>query len=584
MNKQLGEIFRTFRAARKLSLRQAANNSAASTISRFEGGLVDISMKSALTVMYNIGLDPNELDYRRHHQIPDPYAKIVQGNRSAIRLQFEHFLENQKQTKLTTFIARILPMLNFELDTDYQMSTSLEQELANLLAYPLLWSNFEATLLVACAPFVSIEMATLLWHRISKQAILQPNWEPNTVAFTALALLIHANTRLRLEIHQDLLAIQNQNKAGSLRIGSTPLILAGIALSADGNIDAELKALRTLKANPLANFLENSASVIGLRLKPWHNPALSDQYDPNLDIQPDEKILTGPALGKFRKQRGLTLSDVVDDWTPSTQSRFETGKTKLAFSRMVKLLDTLMLPFSRAAEGQDKIASFDHVLHQISAMGQQIDQYVRDDFFHLGTQFVQAHADLPKPIFIMQRYSIRMAIATFATPICEGEAELNPQLSVPEQDVVTRYLQQVDQLSFLEAQLLTLTSQGIDANHIAPLTEAIMSRTASGSEAENRIFSSITAFAYGPLFFQNSELLAKIADYFKPYARFDADWRIARGCQLATLLTDAFKGEPINPELFMSAFETFLPIGDIPYGPKRWLQFAIDRDYSKLGD
>ena len=55
---QLGQFFHDFRVGRGLTLKEAAGNWSAATLSRFEHGKVDISTEKAAGLIHRIGMEP----------------------------------------------------------------------------------------------------------------------------------------------------------------------------------------------------------------------------------------------------------------------------------------------------------------------------------------------------------------------------------------------------------------------------------------------------------------------------------------------------------------------------------------------
>lgn len=578
----IGTIFKHFRIERKISLRAAAQGLTASTISRFENGQVDISADAAKALMVNIGMDAEELDYLRDTSFPDPFSAFVRGDLAEIRTAAEIFLASRPITPLTRLIHTVLPLLT----SDEPPTARLEQQLANLLAHPLLWGNVEATILLAVLPQASSEFKRLIWQRIAKQSVERPNWQHLTVAISALVLISHDDGPLLPMIHQDLKQILAQNKLSTRNIATKPLLIAASRLSVNDNIGELVYQLQQVNANQMADFLASVQSKHALPKKSWHNPSLQDNHKLSLEIVPNEEIISGQAIAKLRKQRGLTIDETIGDWNVSTQSRFETGKISLGFTKLLTLLDTLLIPLARAVVGQDAVTSFEHLQHHLADMGELIEQHTKADFFNLVQQFVDDHRNLPPALLAMQTYAVKSSIARFAQPICETPEEITPSISAKTQQIVIDYVSRLEWISHLDALLLKMILPGVTEPYIESLTLAILPKIKPGSPGESEFYQKSSFLIYGPLYLQKGELLRTVAEFLTYHQRFDADWRVQRGCAYAHLLCETFN-QP-TPETnqraieFGKAFKSLIAYQDAPFVPDRWIQFAIDRDYKKL--
>lgn len=581
LDNNLPNIFRTFRSERHISIRSAAQGLAAATISRFENGTVELNADFAFTLMTNIGLDAEELDFARNQQFPEPFAAFIRGDRQHIYDQAMAFLNLQQETRLTNLIKQSLTYL---LSTQ-NPPKKLEQQIVDRLAYPLLWGNVEATLLIAMLPTASLEFLKLLWSRIGSHATKDPNWQQLTVAISAIIIIARGDDELRRQISEDLTAILQQNRHPNRIMMSRPILVAGIELAHGNQIDQLIRHLCMLKSNVLAHFLTTVQTDCANPHDSWHHLELKDNFDKHLEFNQDATILTGPTLSLIRKQRGLTLNEVVGDWSVSTQSRFESGKVAIGFTKLLMLLDKLMIPLSRAIEGKDMITSFEHLQRQFANMGEKVAHYTKADFFDLVDQFDATHSHLTPALLQMETYAVRSSIGRFAPSICTTPEELEPHLSATTQDTIIAYINGIAHLSHLDAVLLKMVLQGIDKAHIRPLTSSILAKLERDTPAERVFFENVRSVAYGPLYWQYGDLLRDTVNHFQYRSQFDSDWRIQRDCYFVQLLADSFEKQTEMQQFansYMDVFRQLVAFPDAPFMANRWLQFAIDRDYQKL--
>ncbi|WP_125707985.1 helix-turn-helix transcriptional regulator [Lacticaseibacillus porcinae] len=575
----LGTLFQNFRSARQISLRQAGQGLAAATISRFERGIVDIKAPYAFALMTNIGLDATELDFLRGETFPDPYPAFIRGDFKQLHDDAEAYLAQHPHNSLTDLIEASLPFLI----QPAKPTPALEQQLADLLAYPLLWSQVEATILIAVLPYASVNFCQLIWRRIGSFAVAHPNWEQLTVATSALTLLQHEP--LQKTIHADLVALLEKNRRATRNLSTKPLLTAGTILGTSATLDSQLDALEALHADSLVDYLKRVSNAVSHPVPAWHNDALKDHYQPKLEIHTDQSMMTGPVLRLLRKQRGLTLEQVATDWNVSTQSRFEAGKIDLSFTKLLTLLDTLMLPLSRAVVGLDRISSFEHLQRQFADMGEDITHHTKADFLTLRDRFKANHSDMPSGLLDMQLYAVETSIARFAPTLYEGSEDA-PELSTQRQDAIINYVNSLPALSHLDALLLVRILPGVDSKHISAMTQAILSKCQVLTPAESVLYQRMMTLACGPLYFQKGDLLRNVANFFTYHSRFDADWRIQRHCYHVKLLANVFERPDDQTtqraHQFLEAFKTVIHFPNLPFMPDRWMQFAIDRDYDKL--
>lgn len=575
----LGTIFQNFRSARQISLRQAGQGLAAATISRFERGIVDIKAPYAFALMTNIGLDATELDFLRGENFPDPYPAFIRGDLKVLHDDAEAYLAQQQHNSLNDLIEASLPFL---IEPE-KPTPALEQQLADLLAYPLLWSQVEATILIAVLPYASVNFCRLIWRRIAAFALEHPNWEQLTVATSALTLLQHES--LHATIHADLVALLEKNRRSARNLSTKPLLTAGTILAASASLGSQLDALEALHADRLVDYLKRVSNAVSHPVPAWHNDALKDHYQPKLAIHTNQPMMTGPVLRLLRKQRGLTLEQVATDWNVSTQSRFEAGKIDLSFTKILTLLDTLMLPLSRAVVGLDNITSFEHLQRQFADMGEDIAHHSKADFLALRDRFKASHSDMPLGLLEMQMYAVETSIVRFAPTLYEGSEDA-PELSPQRQDAIIDYVNSLPALSHLDALLLVMILPGVDNDHITAMTQAILTKCQLNTPAEFELYQRMMTLAYGPLYFQKGEPLRNVADFVTYHSRFDADWRIQRHCYHVKLLVDVFEHPDDQTtrraHQFLKAFKTVTGFPNLPFMADRWMQFAIDRDYEKL--
>lgn len=292
----LGTIFRNYRMNRHISIHQAATKLTPATISRFERGAVDINTQSALQLMYNITMDPFEFEDQAQIKFPSPWANLVQQDRMQIQIELENYLKQAEATPLTAILREVMPLLAKDYHEHYTLSPNLEQRLADLLAYPLLWGDFEATLLIASLPFASIEFGGVLWSRIARQVFATPDWEQFTTAMSALLVMLSQDESGRALVCQQTAEIYNQNQRHT-RYRNTMPLLQLIKCGHDTSQRQTLsKAMTAIGLGDIVRFATAVLTTADASTKVWHNVALQDRHDPTLDVLPDAEILSGPTL------------------------------------------------------------------------------------------------------------------------------------------------------------------------------------------------------------------------------------------------------------------------------------------------
>lgn len=579
---ELGTIFKSFRTSRRIGMRAAAHGLTPATISRFENGTTDLNSQAAMQLMTNIGMGVADLEDRLDHHFPSPFSHLIHLDRESIKTEVSIYLSQHANTRLTTILSKVLPLLTKPFDANDQVPFQDEQVIADLLAYPLLWHNYEATILIAVWPFASHEFHRLIWQRVDVQIHHNLNWQQHLIAFLGMLSLTQQDPEMMVRIK----AIVNYFLASSKRairpVQARPLLVALDKMIADQSVSELVKALEVLKIPSYSKFIQAIWQTAQQAKPSWHNVNLRDHHDPNLEISPSDTILSGSTLAKIRKQRGLTLKDVTVNWALSTQSRFEKSQTLLSFTHTLELLDQLMLPLSIVAIGQDTVGNFENAFNQIWAMGENTDRYALADFEHIVDDYCQQHDDLPTVLKTMQTYALSNAVIS----ACAFKYDLEePLLSRDTQDLVISYFESLDQVSQLDAQLLRLILNGLDADHV-DLIKTVCAKINPRSTADVICRLNMAQFLYASVYAQNADLLEFVTNYFQQNPDYDHQWRIARNLEFGRLLLAAYNHDKTltanSIAQYLWALKLTANLPDQPYDQKHWLQFAIDRNYSSL--
>lgn len=176
----------------------------------------------------------------------------------------------------------------------------------------------------------------------------QLHWSPYTIGFSALIMAATADQPLRLRLDEDIAKLLNVKATQSRTRSSEPLLIAASQVCQGADLQALMNALSTLNAHKLAAFITQTIGQKEQGCAPWHNNALHDNFDPQLALTPSDNFFSGISLGKLRRQRQLTLADATGQaWSTSSQSRFESSQSTLAFSSTLQLIQQLGFSFAQ---------------------------------------------------------------------------------------------------------------------------------------------------------------------------------------------------------------------------------------------
>ncbi|WP_156403565.1 helix-turn-helix domain-containing protein [Lacticaseibacillus camelliae] len=519
---------------------QAASGLNTATISRFEHDQSDISLKIAGRLMFNLGMGANDLGEMLATDkkgFPFGLAELVNGQRPALAAKITAYLQQDICAKpLAALIRQTLPYLQRSVTEDCRLPLTLEQQLADMLAYPEKWGNFEYYLITSVLPYASHELTSLCWQRLTALTGQTLGYRREALWRLGLTALLHDDTPLAAQIATDMAAI---SKIPGLQLhfnNVMPQFLAVVAIAKHKDLTSLLTALRRLGADQLAAFLARAAQEA--RTKPcWHNQVLKDHHDPKLAIAPDAKLMFGPTLGRLRKQRGLTVSDVLGDWSASAQSRFEHGKTQLGFRSTIVLMQRMIIPTSQMQTATDETSTFRRYRLKIFDMASNIKEThrTREDFERVLKEFHHTTPNLPKGLRVMYEGGLITVLHWAAPGFLPDSDALYASPSHDEQSAIVDYFRSLSALSTQDTELLNLNINRIDQTYYDDLITVILPHLKPQTNVAAQLYDNCTNFMYGAVYFHVTSVIPKLTAAFKHEPWLISWWPNAEVSELQTL-------------------------------------------------
>lgn len=540
MGQTLGELFRAFRTQRHISMKQAATGLNTATISRFERGQGDISLKIAGQLMFNIGMGVDDLGEMLGAQtqgFPNGLQEIIKGQRTALATKVDNFLQQQTCAEpLAALIRQIQPFLRLPETEDRHLPLTLEQALADRLAYPSKWSNFELYLISSAVPFASHELTTLLWQRLTALTGQTLGYQRQALWRLTLVALLHDDEPLYAQIAVDMQRI-SPIPALQIHFNSVmPQFLAISAIAEHRDPAPILGALRRVGATQLAAFLDHSVQTAGAK-PAWHNQVIEDHYDSALAIDPDAKLMFGPTLARLRKQRGLTVKDVIGDWSAAAQSRFENGKTTLGFHSTLTLMQRLLVPTSQMQAATDATSTFRRYRLKAYTMASNFQQahYTRDDLVNLLEEFRRTTPNFPEGLRVMYQGGLTTAFHWAAPDALPDHDPLYADATPSEQKAIVDYFRSLTTLSSQDMELLNLNINRIDQTYYDELVTVVLARIKPQSNVAAQLFDNCDNFIYGAVYFHVDSVIPKLTAAFTHESWLLSWWPICEVTELQTV-------------------------------------------------
>ncbi|WP_125704285.1 helix-turn-helix domain-containing protein [Lacticaseibacillus daqingensis] len=522
MTESIGAFFQQFRKERHLTLDQAANGLNPASISYFERGKSDISLSNATKLMFNIGMGPYDLNdflASSGQCFPVILSDVIADDRAAIQAKVAAYLADSPfAPNLQAQYQAALPWLNCTLTDDKPLPPAYEQHLAQLLAYPAFWHAPEQFLVVATLPFASYELLSSVWAQLAALTGKQLGFQNNNLWLVGSIAISRNDAALRQQVASDLQRIIEIPALVAHFNNAMPQLQAIIDLAKGESIDPITDALARMQAAPLASWLTRLAARCQ-RDQPCHyNTALKPTDKAALAVPADHALLVGPTLALRRKQLGLTLADVADGWSTPAQSRFEQGKTQLAFLNTLTLLRHLGLPLSSLEMSSDSVSLFRQYHIKLEYMGRQADTagYTRQDFFTVLAEFAALAADFPAGLRIMLNRGLRTVLQWQDLALFPADDPMFADLSDEEQTAIITYLQSLDHLGSLEAEGVSFAVNSITQPFLIPFFQAVTAALPRHTWAEQAIYDMAASFVFGAVFFSVPAIIPLARNFFTP--------------------------------------------------------------------
>ncbi|WP_390409368.1 hypothetical protein [Lacticaseibacillus jixiensis] len=590
MSQTLGNFFRQFRQQRQISVRAAAHGGlTGASISRFERGQSDIATSAAIRLMFNIGMTPADLSEQITPKgINTPFKILVDHGRKQVGVALNQYLASCQSNRMTDLLAKLVRLFSDNATTRPNVSIDLEQRVADFLAYPLTWGALEQVALLAILPYCSQELAELLWRRMYVQHQQQLHWSPYTIGFSALIMAATADQPLRLRLDEDIAKLLNVKATQSRTRSSEPLLIAARQLCQGADLQALMNALNTLNAHKLASFITQTISQEGQGRAPWHNNALHDNFDPQLALTPSDNFFSGISLGKLRRQRQLTLAEATGQaWSTSSQSRFESSQSTLAFSSTLQLIQQMGFSFAQLSVGNDSISAFHRTYYRLRHMAydRENTKHSQADYLAVISQFEADNHDLPPIMLKMQYLALYQTVVNFSPDIL-ASTELTPNLTEADQLLICQYYESLTLPSLLDIEVLVQLVGMLNYEAFHRIMHTVVAHTQSDTAAKNELFNNARFFIVGALYWQDASLLNELEAYFARDADYDYNSMVTREVTYVHLAVAAFHHD--TPALrqqaakVIAAMRFFIPFPDGAYMPNRWLDFAFDKNYEQL--
>lgn len=580
METWVGQYFQQFRTSRGIGVRQAGRGLSSASVSRFERGLADISVNAAAKLMFNIGMDGNDLtDALRQHQrtFPRVLNDFVLGDRAQVKQNVTAYLaQGTLPEVLAALVQTACTWLDEPLNSPRQLGAHFEQELADRLGDPTNWYNLEEFLMVATLPFASSELKKLLWQRATALTGRQLGKQNYNLWLLGSLALANADPELHALIATDLSRILQDPTLVTFLNNVAPQLRALVALARGEDIAPVVSALKQIGARPLADFLLALQHQSHLGLPSHHHPHLKSTIPADWLLSLDEDLLTGPMLAKRRKQLGLTMKAVLGDWNLSTQSRFEQGRTQLGFLKTLTLLEKLALPFYAASMSTDQFSLFHRYRAELELMGRApLAQQNREAILAVLSQFEAAITGLPRGLRLMLAKGLRTSLQWQNSPLFPEDDPVFASLTMEDQGEILSYFETITEVSALDAEVFGFAINSIRKKYYTALISAVMAKTAPNSEAATNMWESGTNYMYGAVYYDVQAAMPIVEDYFaKQTARVYAWQDYQRLTMIHTLRTVYFDDSPAvwaQAEDYLAAISELSPYDHNDVNDRWWL-------------
>lgn len=369
----IGEFVRQVRKNRKLSLDDAVIDAgcSAASLSRFERDQSDLSLSSMRQILSNLQLTYYDLEHfqeqRQDNLARLTYFLFIAQDTDALKTWQSNFCaahQPHSDHRSLQFAQLILSSTLRSPSDHLPLSEGDEQLMADFLQPFAGWRLSVHTLAIAAGMTnASHELLETITERLityvqafNPQTIGDAVIGATDLAHLCIHLLAHREMILLKQLYPVLQHYQRLRQAhkdmGTIEaeaVHAAPLVMfvdAAYTWLRQQTCDAEMQIqalctkLDALECTDLSHYLKDCWTMIQAGRSTWHNPTLRAQSR-NLTVK--RWGFNGPTIAAIRQLYNLQLADVAIDWTPATQSRFETGKTQLGFHAVLTLSNTLLL-------------------------------------------------------------------------------------------------------------------------------------------------------------------------------------------------------------------------------------------------
>ncbi|WP_054750397.1 helix-turn-helix domain-containing protein [Lacticaseibacillus thailandensis] len=347
---RLGKFFHDIRVGRGVTLRAAAGNWSASTLSRFEHGEQDISAVKAVDLMARLGLE--DTDFLAFYEAqPGNFPLTVLDDalahnvKSVVKRRKAYFVEHPEHNTLTQLAAVLLDAAEHWGQPDFRFSDAQEQCLADRLALPEHYMMLEISILKVVGGPASHELLTLLWQRIER---LGPKWPLYGIRLLMvwLGAIMDRDISLVDAIEAKLKPIFTHYWDNKFTLEYLPNWTYGEAavrwlreptVANEARVHQMVDDLMVMGGVDDARWFKNMFARMQ-HARVYHNYSIVDHP---MTMTASHTI--GELLRNQRQYFGLTLHDISQEFSVSALRRFETGDTQLAFGGLTRLLGALGL-------------------------------------------------------------------------------------------------------------------------------------------------------------------------------------------------------------------------------------------------
>ena len=349
--KRLGKFFKDFRTGRDLTLKEAAGEDwSATTLSRFENGVSDISKEKATGLIRRIGIQPQ--DFLLYPEAPGAFPMhlqtLIQINdiNALTKRRAEFFSENKKTTSMTKLASVLFDAGIHWPEAKYHFDAEAEQIIADRLTIPENLTPFEWEIQEAIMGPASHELLMLLWHRTDRMKHnLRKEERGKILAKLWLGALMDRDVEFLDTFRSDL--TEEMDKYGELESYTegqevwhfTKLLEQWVVsqnVAHEKQIDDMITDTQLMGDISQAKYF----TLIFARTRqghPHHNYELKNPDPMPIVVR---KTAGGVILGR-RRYLGLHLDDIVLGRNKSTLRRFEKAESQLSFGSLVQLCEQM---------------------------------------------------------------------------------------------------------------------------------------------------------------------------------------------------------------------------------------------------